>query len=299
MSYIYPYKSGSQSARALKAYMNIKAIKREGSKFKGSEKKVVINWGNSQLPEEVMKCNVINNPENVSICSNKKAFFEHIQQWNADDKDGRFACRIPMSTNDRRVAENWIARGHEVVCRTRLEAHSGEGIVLASTPEDLVDAPLYTMYVKKKQEYRVHIIDSSVVMVQRKARQFGVPNEDVNWKIRNHAGGFIFAHNEDHIPPDDVIDQASNCMKAVGLDFGAMDVIYNESQGKAYVLEVNTAPGLAGETVNVYCNHLSDLVYRKSVGQEDAKIQIENEYEMAMFGRAAQRLNNRNFYDIP
>jgi glutathione synthase/RimK-type ligase-like ATP-grasp enzyme len=39
---------------------------------------------------------------------------------------------------------------------------------------------------------------------------------------------------------------------ALGLDFGGVDVIWNERRQMAYVLEVNTACGLEGQTVNDY-----------------------------------------------
>jgi D-alanine-D-alanine ligase-like ATP-grasp enzyme len=38
----------------------------------------------------------------------------------------------------------------------------------------------------------------------------------------------------------------------LGLDFGAVDMIYNAKRNTYYVLEVNTACGLAGETLNKY-----------------------------------------------
>jgi D-alanine-D-alanine ligase-like ATP-grasp enzyme len=36
------------------------------------------------------------------------------------------------------------------------------------------------------------------------------------------------------------------------LDFGAVDVIWNEKEDKYYVLEVNTACGLEGTTLDKY-----------------------------------------------
>jgi len=41
-------------------------------------------------------------------------------------------------------------------------------------------------------------------------------------------------------------------VSALGLDFGAVDIIYNEHENQYYVLEVNTAPGLEGTTVEKY-----------------------------------------------
>src|SRR3546814_5500349 len=81
-------------------------------------------------------------------------------------------------------------------CRTVLAGHSGVGIVIADNRDDLVPANLYVKYVKKKEEYRVHlgILDINdpfneaqhgisqpiVIAAQRKARKLNVHDEDVN-----------------------------------------------------------------------------------------------------------------------
>ena len=43
-----------------------------------------------------------------------------------------------------------------------------------------------------------------------------------------------------------------------GLDFGAVDVLWNERQQKAYVCEVNTAPGLEGITLDNYLKEIKE-----------------------------------------
>src|SRR5690606_32924060 len=73
----------------------------------------------------------------------------------------------------------------------------------------------------------------------------------VNFMIRNHRNGFIFQRNEITIPAD-VEVQATKAFEASGLDFGAVDVIWNEHEGRAYVLEINSAPGLEGTTLDNY-----------------------------------------------
>ncbi|MNN94301.1 hypothetical protein D3C81_2129010 [compost metagenome] len=84
----------------------------------------------------------------------------------------------------------------------------------------------------------------------------------MNWKVRNLANGFIFARGEDALGnvPKDVLDQAVKAVASLGLDFGAADVIYNDRQKKAYVLEVNTAPGLSGSTLDGYTQRLKEMV---------------------------------------
>lgn len=147
-----------------------------------------------------------------------------------------------------------------VVCRTVLAGHSGEGIHIANTRDDLVDAPLYVKYIKKQDEYRVHVgrrnDQSIIIAVQRKARREGFENP--NWQVRNHHNGFVFVRGGVN-PPQSVLDAASRSLEAVGLDFGAVDVIWNARQERAYVLEINTAPGLEGQTVQDYANFFNEF----------------------------------------
>ena len=58
-----------------------------------------------------------------------------------------------------------------------------------------------------------------------------------------------------------VITEATKAFNQIeGLTFGSVDVIYNEHRDKAYVLEVNTASGLSGETVDDYVKMFGRLM---------------------------------------
>jgi len=155
-------------------------------------------------------------------------------------------------------ASEWLKQGHTVVCRTVLNGHSGNGIIIAENEDELVKAPLYTRYVKKQNEYRVHVFNGKMIHKQRKARRLDVPDEEVDWKVRNHDNGFIF-QIEDFDLPEDCEKQAIAAVEALGLDFGAVDVVYNGKEQKAYVLEVNSAPGLSGTTLDKYVEVFSEV----------------------------------------
>lgn len=247
---LYPYKPGSESSKALADALGIKRISHRNSRFKGSPDKVVINWGASDVPEEVAKCNILNKPEAVAIACNKLDFFEEA---------GRMA-RIPAYTTDIDEARQWYEDGHDILCRTKLNGYGGDGIVLTSEHQGVVEAPLYVLYIPKKSEYRVHVFRGQVVDVQRKARRSDVPDDKINWKIRNMEGGFVFARGEAlGDVPEDVLIHSVYAVSACGLDFGAVDVIFNEKHQKAYVLEVNTAPGLSGATLEGYVKRFGEL----------------------------------------
>src|SRR5690606_23689172 len=125
--------------------------------------------------------------------------------------------------------------------------------------EGFTNSEFWVKYKKKKDEFRVHVAFGRVIDVQRKAlRQTDhegnpIDTTKIDFRIRNLAHGFIFKRHDISVPSC-VTEEAVKAVEALGLDFGAADVIYNAAEGKAYVLEVNTAPGLEGTTVESYTN---------------------------------------------
>jgi len=253
---VLPYKQLSNSAKALSVVLGGKVLKLEGSGFKPRTSDVIINWGNTKNPyhpalaRQVMNqpiAKILNSPDDVLRVSNKKNFFDLMQEHSPND--------IPPFWNHRSAVPE---DAYPVVCRTVLSGHGGEGIVIAHTPNELVSCLLYVKYISKKEEYRVHVgnkrnpdgVDTPhVISLQQKKRRIEHPNP--NWKVRNHANGFVYTR-DDINPPACVVLAAIRSLTASGLDFGAVDVIYNSKKDKAYVLEINTAPGLEGTTIQDY-----------------------------------------------
>lgn len=249
---MFAYNQSSEGGKELATAIGIPRIKHSGSKFKGSPSKTLLNWGASlnRFPTELLSCNILNHPERVAIAANKTDAFQAFL---------REGVRCPEFTTDRSVAIAWLEANEMVFARTQLTAHSGRGIVIMDPdhPSDWesVNAPLYTKYIKKKHEYRIHVLNGEVIDTQRKGLKEEFRNQtDVNYKIRNLANGFVYVRNDGHVVPQDVLDVGRRAVVALGLDFGAADVIFNQSSGQAYVLEVNTAPGLTGTTVTNYAN---------------------------------------------
>lgn len=243
---LYPYNMGSASAKALAQALGIKRIKHEGLLL--NVKGVLLNWGASHFKRAMRHDGrILNVPEAVKKASNKLETFKAL--------DG--VCSIPEWTEDRVQALAWLFNNDTVVVRKKLNGHSGEGIEIHTADDGgagdaFPEAPLYTKYIPKTQEYRLHVFQGEVFFTQRKARKKEIPDEEINWKVRNHANGFIFAHNEGVELPGEARNNAILAVAALGLDFGAVDMIYNKKQDKYYVLEVNTACGLEGETLNKY-----------------------------------------------
>lgn len=251
---ILPYKNGSRSSSALANALGIRQIRLAGSTIHRQRPKKLIIWGNSgrNLPPQGLGAQhtVINSLTAVAAASNKLDTFNILSETDV---------RIPEYTTEDEVAQSWVSEGHKVVERHQLTGHSGAGIRISERFEDMQGAPLYVKYIKKQDEYRVHIIGGQVIDVQRKARRSDVPDEDVNWQVRNHQNGFCYMR-ENVNPDSDVIQQALNAILALGLHFGAVDVIWNAHQRKAYVLEVNTACGLEGTTLERYTTAFQELL---------------------------------------
>lgn len=305
-AFIFPYKAGSESCKALAQGLDLKRIAHTNSRFKGNKDKLVINWGASKVPEEVSKCIILNLPQAVKQASDKLLAFRRLNEGKrgtrlihaggnnhnlqadheifkgvADDfigvyKSPRYGeiiikevapgdagyARTPEFSTSSMDAQMWLNQGYTVVERHILNGNSGAGIRLVEPGDDegLSRAPLYVRYVPKKQEYRVHVCGGQAVDIQRKARRKDVEDDAINWKIRNHDNGFIFARNEGDAVPPDVIVQSVKAVTLLGLAFGAVDVIFNEKEQQAYVLEVNTAPGLSGTTLEGYLSRFRDYL---------------------------------------
>lgn len=243
--FVYPYKSGSKSAKRLAEALGAKRIKLLGSKFKESPSRVVLNWGSSSCPYESL-----NDSSAVSIASDKLLSLKQLSLSGVS---------VPDWTTDRQIASDWLTEGHTVVCRGKLNGSSGEGITLVTgESEELPSVPLYTKYTKKKDEYRVHVFDGKVIDVQRKMRKKDVPDNEVDWKVRNLAGGFIFGR-EGVDPDDSVLEEAVRAVSSLGLLFGGVDIGHHSEIGTR-VYEVNTAPGLEGSTVDSYVKAIKEYL---------------------------------------
>jgi glutathione synthase/RimK-type ligase-like ATP-grasp enzyme len=238
--HIYPYNPNSESAKKLSEGLGIKRAKHIGKLLTTD---ILINWGASNI-ERAVAGNILNASGSVANATNKLSTFKILK--------GKVA--IPEFTESQEEANKWLEEGSVVVARTKLTGHSGEGIVIVDPDDEkgkLPNAKLYTKYIPKTEEYRLHVGNGDVFFTQRKARDKDVPDDKVNWKVRNHGNGFIFAH-KGVVVSGKAATMAKKALVALELDFGAVDIIYNKTKDKFYVLEVNTACGLEGTTLEKY-----------------------------------------------
>lgn len=239
---VLPYKAGSKSARDLVNQLSPRAIiKKQRTPVKG-RRKVLLNWGHSNPAFSLMGVTVLNAPEAVARASNKLTAFRIL---------AAAGVRIPEFTNDINVAKGWIEDERIVLCRTLLRANSGRGIHVAKTEADLISAPLYVKYIRKEKEYRLHVFKGQVIdLVEKRRRSNFESNPAYNKYIRSYEQGWVMARDGVSVS-NEVKAEAVKAVTALGLDFGAVDLVLNR-EGQPVILECNTAPGIQGTTLQSY-----------------------------------------------
>lgn len=247
---LFPYKIGSSGSGVLKQALTTEGIDclkvYANRNYKPSTGHIIFNWGNGTEPawEHIRRINNIplfNKYESVRVAQNKLLTFNKL--FDSD-------INIPLFTTDINVAAKWFDEQQvsTVFCRTLLNSSAGKGIVVAKNKDGLVAAPLYTEGLSTdRTEYRVHVINGTVIDVSEKRRKSSARlkelNETVNEDVRSHDRGWVYCRDNMY-KPSVIEETAKEVLRKLDLDFGAVDLCFlGEDQG-AFVFEVNTAPGL-------------------------------------------------------
>lgn len=265
------YKAGaSNGAVNLKNALGAVLLRSEGSAYRGRNNKLLINWGSSG--QEALRLfgltapgNRLNNPYCIGQAANKLECLKVLTDHEIST--------VPWFNNLADALAH-SERGR-IYARTKLTGSSGEGIRLIMSNEDpqaeevgddfpfpvdftgdnfneatYARTQLFTVgIVGKRQEWRVHVVKGEVILSQLKMRRQGFEdNEGYTSLVRNVETGWVYSVNfnrGDYQQLDAVQRLAIQAVEALGLDFGAVDIV--EKRGEPFVLEVNTAPGLDEE----------------------------------------------------
>lgn len=249
-------KSMTKSAFALKAELKkhlsipILIVNPYSLTYQGRHTDYVINWGYSKQTEFLIVANN-NNPSNISNAVDKIKAFELFNAHGVPTVEW---------TVDQEKAKEWHSNNKTVIGRTIITSHGGKGIfVLDNTTPFKDNCKLYTLYKKKKHEYRVHIYNNDVIDITQKKKKSTFDKGLLNTKVRNYHNGWVYCRSDIYYPADLRV-VALAAIEALSLKHGAVDIIWNELENKSFVLEVNTAPGLTGTTIEKYTQaFLEDL----------------------------------------
>jgi len=213
-----------------------------------SKPQLLLNYGSTrELPNYTGR--YLNHPRSVSLASCKIDTFKILTEKG-------LSC-VPW-TLDKNEAVSWQKDKKMVVARTLTRASEGRGAIFLEPDQEIVPAPLYTQYVKKKAEFRVNVAFGTIINIRQKKRRKDFEGE-VDNLCRSHSNGWVFC--SEGVDKNNAIlqEMALSAISALGLDFGAVDIIYNEKQNRYYILEVNSAPGMEGETLSNFIEALKNV----------------------------------------
>jgi glutathione synthase/RimK-type ligase-like ATP-grasp enzyme len=238
---IFPYKLGSVSAKALANELGVKRIRPTGFYRPKNRHQTIINWGSTHCPN--YNANVLNRASSVVVASNKLLTLQALKVAGLP---------VPLFTTDRNVALDWVEEGKRVIARQKLCASSGIGIVICDEDNETVPyAPLYTQYFKKDKEFRIHVFQGQIIDYAEKRKRLGQERSSASKFIRTHTNGWVFC-KDGVVVPESIKQACIKALQVLNMDFGALDVVSKD--GKFVILEVNSAPGICGSTLQAYKN---------------------------------------------
>ncbi len=240
--YILHAQRSGPSARALAQRLGASCGKDLPPNGTGTE---IVRWGSYKPSTQYT---ALNKPEAIAKATDKYMSMELFQDAGVN---------VPkFSTDPERLT--WPILGRSIRHR------GGKDIVLYVQRKDLDilgTSEYYIELVPKHDEYRVHVFGRRCAKLSVKTFE-GVERKKYNAIAWNRKAGFRFRRRNEHTPPISFFSQyAILAIDALGLDFGAVDMFIGED-GNVYVTEVNTAPGLCPNTVEVYANNITRLLGR-------------------------------------
>lgn len=200
------------------------------------EEENVINWGNHILgkADYYFKLNV---PTAIALASNKAQSRKHLQDAG---------IQIPKTY----LLDNYVifpVMNYPIIARPP-KHFGGQNFHLIDNERDFtqfvrtIDLGWYFSEIfEKTHEYRVHVAHGRVLFISEKPLVAGeiranhlVNQEDwraLHWK-EFHPG---------------ICQESIRAVEALGLDYGAVDIMYNSSNNTWAVCEVNTSPSVTSE----------------------------------------------------
>ena len=203
---------------------------------------LTIRWGTTRYSDMDTLSKAILNPA--------RSIFANLDKRNAHRLMYEAGVSVPLfwtSFNQARRASR------ELGCdflRRRLHHMQGTDIIRLHPTDTLSSAKRSGYYVQllaKTAEYRLHILNGTCIGLAEKKPKDGERANQLIWNFENGWDLIYYSREErESAAPHyaKMVEEATKACKAVGLNFGAVDLVMVGS--KPYILELNTSPKLAG-----------------------------------------------------
>lgn len=162
----------------------------------------------------------------------------------------------PMFTTKLAQAKQWANNGFDVVCRTLTQGQEGHGILITDDPAQLpADAKVFTCYQPSSKEFRVNLFKGKFVNIREKKLMKGFKAN----KVRSRDNGYTFCipNSNEPLKPR-LIELAQKAAKVTQSDFAGVDIIWNKTKDKLFVLEVNSGPAIEGQSVQDFAKVIKE-----------------------------------------
>lgn len=247
-----------ETPQALKDMLNNIEVKHENN--------LIVRWGVSGQDNDQDNTIILNPGEALNVAVNKFTQLQKLQDYQDD------FLHVPKVWEKHEDVDIFPAIGRPVAHRAGLSfwifneakdiAKMFRKVRLGRTKKQC--AEYYAEMLNIQDEYRVHVFYDGVngrryrvLRINKKVHE-PVPNHKNQNIVRCHRNGWHFDYVRADADEYKVIRKAARrAVKSLGLHFGAVD-IGTTNEGKAYVFEVNTAPGLDNGGLERYFNFMKN-----------------------------------------
>jgi glutathione synthase/RimK-type ligase-like ATP-grasp enzyme len=264
----------------------------DGGRDKPKDKKIVIGWGTKTKKDVELPAgsSVLNHPNNIRRNRNKLTTLEVLK-----GADVAVADFVPAENV---MAELGKKVSLPVVGRTKYH-QGGKGFWLCLTKTHVTNAinegaQYFQNYIDIVDEYRLHIFKGELLRAQKKVKRDNMEeayveqhaakikdyatkgdvqidentlkyalgrvakeHKQADMIVRSNRRGWKFANVKN--PKKALVDVSVAALNAIGLEFGAVDCCL-DGDGNAWIIEINSGPGLEGNTFKAYTEAFEDAL---------------------------------------
>jgi len=278
----------------------------DGGVDKPKGKKIVIGWGTKTKEDVAFPAGVhtLNHPNNIRLNRNKLGTLETMKNANVAVAPFVMADKVMKALADKK-SDICLP----LVGRTKYH-QGGKGFWMCITKthvKNAIDegAQYFQNYIDIVDEYRLHVFNGKLLYAQKKVKRNNMEEAFVEQhadKIKNYADkaekkldketldyalgriakehqhadmivrsnrrGWKFSNVKQ--VDNNLLETAKAALAAIGMEFGAVDCCIDADKA-AWVIEVNSGPGLDGSTLKTYVSAFEDILKKLTAPPKKAE----------------------------